>query len=59
MSYIIRSTEKEDGEPLYWNNEFGWVTRAYAEKFPDKNFNLPIGGTWEEIDEIRKSNDKV
>jgi hypothetical protein len=40
----------EDGDPLYWSNEFGWTERKEAERFDEgeKNaFNLPMGGEWE------------
>lgn len=50
MTWVIRSeTEKDDdGSPLYWSNSIGWVDRKSADKFDNKDFNLPIGGKWEE-----------
>lgn len=39
MNYVIASTvEKDDetGEPLYWNNDQGWVGFSAATLFPEK-----------------------
>jgi hypothetical protein len=52
--WVIRST-KEYGwggvkDPLYWNNEDGWVDKGSATVFgPIERLQvrLPIGGVWE------------
>ena len=50
-AYVIRhETELENSQPLYWSNEFGWVSGDIATIFTaiDKeDLNLPIGGNWE------------
>jgi len=48
---IISETERDDetGEPLWWNNQIGWVDKSLADEFDDtdkREFNLPIGGRW-------------
>ena len=56
--YII--AHKKDGERVvdndgyfeYWNNDWGWVGGEMADLYTDnerKQFNLPIGGEWEEV----------
>jgi len=54
--YIIRST-KEYGyggfnDPLYWNNEDGWVDKGSGTRFSViemRNLRLPICGVWEAL----------
>ena len=53
MKYCIRAFSKysEDGEKLYWNNQYGWVNSSESDYFnleEHNSFNLPIGGYWEE-----------
>ena len=48
---IISETARDDatGEPLWWNNQIGWVDKSLADEFDDTDkleFNLPIGGRW-------------
>jgi len=52
MKYCIRALSEfsDDGEKLYWNNEYGWVNFSEADYFSLEEyniFNLPIGGYWE------------
>lgn len=47
--YLIRSTERSQDwqpEPLFWNNERGWVSFAQATIFTEEErmtMNLPMG----------------
>lgn len=48
---IISLTERDDetDQPLWWNNEMGWVDWELADEFDEidkRSFNLPIGGEW-------------
>lgn len=51
--WAIRSLTLKDfdtNEPLYWSNEWGWVSGETAQLFTAQDhavLNLPIGGTWE------------
>jgi len=36
-------------EPLYWNNEQGWVDEASATLFEHNDYNLPLDGAWVEV----------
>lgn len=49
--WMIRGIRErdDDGTPLYWSNEFGWVERGQADVFSRRErrvLNLPIGGEW-------------
>lgn len=38
-----------DGEPLYWSNADGWVSRGTADVYATKDGNLPMEGRWVDI----------
>lgn len=52
--WAIRATSEKDfdtDEPLYWSNEWGWVSGEVAQLFTAQDhaeLNLPIGGIWEQ-----------
>lgn len=51
MIYFICSNKDLDSndEPLYWNNQWGWVNISEADSFSEEEktiFNLPINGFW-------------
>jgi hypothetical protein len=49
---ILLDPEQYNDEPLYWNNEDGWVDWLSATVFtPDERdrFNLPMDGAWKQI----------
>ena len=48
----IRSltAKDDDGQPLYWSNEWGWGSGDSCQLFTGQDHvecNLPIGGEWE------------
>ena len=51
--YFVRSDERDDnGNFLYWNNQWGWVNLSEADIFSGEEmleFDLPMGGRWEKI----------
>ena len=52
MEYYIRNSFEmdDDGIPLYWNNQWGWVNQSEADLFSEEEknkFDLPINGYWE------------
>jgi hypothetical protein len=47
--YVIMNPAKTNpmGEPLYWNQQNGWVQRRGATVYPfPQRAKLPSGGTW-------------
>lgn len=51
MRYVVVSVDQKDdetGEPLYWSNLQGWVGFSAASVFDSQDYNLPVGGSWEE-----------
>ncbi len=52
--FYIRSFNEndDDGNPLFWNNEWGWVNQSEADIFSGYEmieFDLPMGGIWQKI----------
>ena len=51
--YFVRCDERdENGEFLYWSNQYSWVNLSEADIFSGEEmlkFNLPMGGRWEKI----------
>jgi len=57
MQYCIRNSFEmdDDGIPLYWNNQWGWVNQSEADFFSEEEkntFNLPMNSYWESSNEI-------
>jgi len=50
-NYCIKCTT-QTGEPLYWNNLYGWGDVIGAQFFTEEdtqNLNLPVDGEWHEV----------
>lgn len=50
--WFIRSLKEfeEDGQPLYWHNQHGWVLIEDAQTFTDderNTLNLPFDSEWQ------------
>lgn len=50
--YCIRSNKETDdnGDLLYWNNQYGWVNQSEVELFSEEErhtFSLPNNSNWE------------
>lgn len=51
-SFVIKSmteTDEETGEPLFWNNQMGWVHLAAADRFTygeTRRLGRPVGSVW-------------
>lgn len=57
-SFIIRAVDEVDDEgiSLFWNNEFGWVSKFDADIFSSEEMlelNLPMGGIWEKVSQSK------
>ena len=58
-NYVIFEYINDIGEglPLFWNNKDGWGSLESADVFTEaeaSEFNLPIGGTWMRLPEIKE-----
>ena len=53
--FVIASTcerDDETGEPLFWSNEYGWVSLDSATRFrgyESLRFCPPAGGEWQQL----------
>lgn len=50
-----KEIDEDTGNPLYWSNEMGWVTKEDADAYSEKEKKMFLtdpeimDGTWEEI----------
>ena len=55
--FVIKSLSERDeetGEPLFWNNQFGWVSLDAADRFTygeTRRLGRPVGSAWVILDE--------